>query len=97
EQVLPIRSLQMLARPVGAVVRRATADDFPAIRECYRRVAPTMPGWLDRPDVWWQRILVERGDEVHTYVVDGEGGGGGSGPVAGYIRYRQQPDPNRSF
>src|SRR3954447_9380989 len=71
-RALPIRSLQMLPPQPGVVVRRATLDDVPAIEACYSRHARLQPGWLDRPDVWWKRILVDAWDERHIYVVDGE-------------------------
>jgi predicted acetyltransferase len=87
----PIRSLQHLA-PSGLHVRRAARDDVPAIQACYRSVAPGHPGWLDRPEVWWNRILIDAWDKLHVYVVDGDAGG-----LAGYIVYRQQPDPDRQF
>ena len=88
QQTLPIRSLQMLPPGAGLRVRRATPEDVPAIGECYRRFARTQPGCLDRPDVWWQRILVDVWDDRHVYVVDGDGG-----EIAGYLTYRHAPDP----
>src|SRR4051812_2835117 len=88
----PIRSLERLAPSGGVQVRRARRDDIPAIQACYAAHAPGHPGWLDRPDVWWNRILVETWDERHVYVVDGD-----SGALAGYMVYRQAPDPDRTF
>jgi len=86
---LPIRSLQMLPPKPGVSVRRATLDDAPAIEACYARHARSQPGWLDRPEVWWKRILVDAWDERHVYVVDGTGG-----ELAGYVAFRQEPDKN---
>jgi predicted acetyltransferase len=74
-------------------VRRARRDDLPAIQACYAGHAPRHPGWLDRPDVWWNRILTEQWDDRHVYVVDDDSGGA----IAGYIVYRQSPDPERVF
>lgn len=90
----PIRSLQTLAPAAGVDTRRAKRDDIPAIQACYAAHARNHPGWLDRPDVWWNRILVEQWDERHVYVVDG---GGGAGALDGYIIYRQSADPDRTF
>src|SRR5438874_2295684 len=89
---LPIRSLQTIASVAGVEVRRAKRDDIPAIQACYAAHAPNHPGWLDRAEVWWNRILVEQWDERHVYVVDGEGG-----DLAGYIVYRQTADRERTF
>src|SRR4051794_5481702 len=88
----PIRSLERLAPSGGVQVRRARRDDIPAIQACYAAHAPGHPGWLDRPEVWWNRILVETWDERHVYVVDGDTGG-----IAGYVIYRQTADPERVF
>lgn len=84
----PTRSLHKL-RPAGAVaIRPATVDDVGAVKACYRRFAATQPGWLDRPDVWWDRncLPVATFASLHVYVVDG----GTPGQVDGYVRYRQR-------
>lgn len=83
-RTFPTRSLRQL-RPSGAVrVRKGTADDLPAIKDCYRRFAATQDGWLDRPDVWWEHLLPadKIGSDQFLYVVDGA-----DGAVAGYLRY----------
>jgi predicted acetyltransferase len=84
-RTFPSRSLHHL-RPSGAVrVRRGSAEDLPAIKDCYRRFAATQPGWLDRPDVWWDNILPadKIGTEQFLYVVDGP-----DGAIDAYVRYR---------
>ena len=85
-QTVPNRSLQKL-RPAGHVtVRRAGAADLAAIKACYRRFATGQDGWLDRPEVWWDRIFdAEKLHEQHLYVVDG--GDSGDGGLVGYVRY----------
>ncbi|MBW3615640.1 MAG: GNAT family N-acetyltransferase [Actinobacteria bacterium] len=81
------RSLHHIQAPGGLRARRAKVGDLPAIKECYRRFAATQPGWLDRPDVWWERLLpVENFDEHHVYVV-----GAGGGAIRGYVRYVHIP------
>lgn len=83
-RTFPSRSLHKL-RPSGAVsVRKGTAEDLPAIKDCYRRFAATQDGWLDRPDVWWTNILPAEkiGADQFLYVVDGP-----DGSLAGYVRY----------
>ena len=83
-RTFPSRSLHHL-RPSSAVrIRAGTADDMPAVKDCYRRFAQTQHGWLDRPDVWWENILpVDKlVVEQFLYVVDGPDGG-----IAGYVRY----------
>ena len=95
-RTFPTRSLHHL-RPSGALtLRKATAADLPAIKDCYRRYAATQDGWLDRPDVWWDNILpVEKvGVEQFVYVVDGS-----DGALAGYVRYGQAkvPPPGHGY
>jgi predicted acetyltransferase len=83
---LPTRSLHKL-RPAGEVaIRRASADDLDGIKACYRRFAQTQEGWVDRPDVWWERLLpaAKLGVSQHVYVVDGASG------IDAYIRYTQK-------
>ncbi|MBW3555650.1 MAG: GNAT family N-acetyltransferase [Actinobacteria bacterium] len=81
------RSLHHIQAPGGLRARRAKVEDLPAIKDCYRRFASTQPGWLDRPDVWWEKLLpVESFDEHHVYVV-----GAGGGAVRGYVRYLHVP------
>jgi predicted acetyltransferase len=88
----PIRSLERLSPSVGVDVRRARRDDVSAIKACYAAHAPRRQGWLDRPEVWWNRILDEQWDDRHLYVVDGD-----RGAIDGYVMYRQAPDPERVF
>jgi predicted acetyltransferase len=78
---VPTRSLQMLRPEPGVATRTGTRDDIPAIKDSYRRVAQQRPGWLDRPEVWWERLL-ENWDEQYVYVVDGP-----DGAVDAYLRY----------
>lgn len=85
ERRLPIRSLQMLP-PSTLRPRRASRDDIPAIKDCYRRYAAAQPGWLDRPDVWWDRLIEKPWDDRHTYVVDGD-----NGSVEAYVLYAHTP------
>jgi predicted acetyltransferase len=90
-QRVPTRSLQKL-RPAGHVtIRRGGADDVAAIKDCYRRFAATQEGWLDRPEVWWDRIFdPEKLHEQHLYLVDGGDRDGGGGGLAGFLRYTHQ-------
>lgn len=85
---VPTRSLQMLRPEPGVSIRRATADDIPALKACYRRVAARRHGWLDRPEVWWTNRIFEKFDSQYVYVVDGSGG-----ELDGYIRYTHGPGP----
>jgi predicted acetyltransferase len=92
DRAFPIRSLQTLPPSAGVSVRRATLADLPAMKATYAATARWHPGWLDRPDVWWQQRLADVWDERQAFVVDGT-----AGEVAGYIVYRQSPDPARTF
>jgi predicted acetyltransferase len=56
-----------------------------AIQACYARLAPSRPGFLDRPQWWWDRLLIRPWDQLFTYVVErGDG-------VAAYVVYRHTP------
>ena len=95
-RTFPTRSLHKL-RPTGSVaVRKATAEDLPAIKDCYRRFAATQDGWLDRPDVWWDDLCPadKIGTEQFVYLVDGP-----DGSVRGYVRYRhgKVPPPGHGY
>lgn len=91
-QELPTRSLHRLRPRADVRVRTPTLDDLPAIKDCYRRFASTHDGWLDRPDVWWDRRLVvaEKFAEQHLFVVDAASGSGADGQLAGYVRFSQR-------
>lgn len=82
---LPARSLRLLPPAPRVSVRRASAADLPAVKDCYRRVAPSCDGWLDRDAVWWQRVVEDGFDDHHVYAVDAGGGG-----LAGYLVYDQR-------
>ncbi len=87
QRKFPTRSLHHLQSPAGLRARRAKVEDLPAIKECYRRFALSQPGWLDRPDVWWERLLpADSFDEHHVYVV-----AAGAGVLRGYVRYLHIP------
>ena len=95
-RTLPTRSLHHL-RPSGSVrVRKGTAADLAAVKDCYRRYAATQEGWLDRPDVWWDNILPadKVGSEQFLYVADGD-----DGILAGYLRYSHAkvPPPGHGY
>lgn len=83
-QRIASRDLQRLRRRGDVRIRRLGADDVEAVKRCYADNAAARDGWLDRPDVWWERVL-ESGDEQHLYGIDAEAG------LAGYIRYVHRP------
>lgn len=72
----------------GVELRRATADDRPAVEALYRRHALGYPGHLDRGPYIWARIWDTRfGVPAHGVVLhDGEG-------LAGYAYYRKHYEP----
>lgn len=77
---LPIRLIP--DSPERLMVRRATAEDGPAIRACYEaaRRVPNNNGWLARGDWEWQKRLWEKQDlEWLSFETDGE--------VEGYLVY----------
>jgi predicted acetyltransferase len=89
---------RLRAIPAGSAAplpaRRATRADLPAVYDCYAANAPAVPGWLDRPQVWWDRILADKWDDRYVYVVDNDGDAGG-GPILGYTAY-EHTDPSSS-
>lgn len=87
EHKVRARALQSLRPALGVTTRRGTRDDIPAVKDAYRRIAPRRNGHLDRPDVWWDRLLRDFEKDVYLYVVDGDGDG--PGDLAGYVLYRQ--------
>ena len=99
EHEVPAERLRGLAAGgLGVTPRRATRDDLPAIYACYARAAPTVDGWLDRPEVWWRRILADPWDDRHVYVVDGDGGpGAGGSSLAGYVAYEHTEAPRWGY
>jgi predicted acetyltransferase len=80
---VPTRSLRLLTGGASVNIRRATIDDLPAIQRCYARVAPTINGFVDRPDSWWRWVFSPWND-FYGYVAE-------AGPeVSGYVIYRHE-------
>jgi predicted acetyltransferase len=90
---LPAERLRALPGPAAGSfpVRRATRADLPAVYACYAACAPRVTGWLDRPQVWWDRILIDKWDDRYVYVVDDAG----SSSILGYVGY-DHTDPSPS-
>ena len=74
------RELQRVPLGRGLPTRRASDEDRGAIERCYRRVAETIQGFLDRNRNWWDRIF--SADAQQIYVVDDR-----QRDIAGYVRY----------
>jgi predicted acetyltransferase len=91
ERELPADRLRALPTRADVVMRLADRGDRPAIEACYARVAPATSGWLDRPAVWWERILDERWAERQIYVVEGTDG------LDGYVVYEHLPAERWGF
>lgn len=80
---IPCTALRQLRVPSGRRVVRAEPEDWPRIRACYERVAPSINGFLERPESSWY-WLEKMSDEFHVYLsLDGRG------EVDGYVGYRQ--------
>lgn len=81
-------ALRHLPRPAQARVERAERADLARVRACYERVAPTINGFLDRPEASWS-FLERLWDELYVYLsLDARG------EVDGYVAYGQEgPQP----
>jgi predicted acetyltransferase len=77
------RSLQRLERPAHGRLRPGGAADLELLRSCYEKFAAPQNGQLDRPEIWWLR-LVALWNERSVFVAEGQGGA-----VEGYLVYRQ--------
>lgn len=78
-------ALRQLPRPAGGRIERAERADLSRLRACYERVAPTINGFLDRPDASW-RSLERLWDELFVYLsLDARG------ELDGYLAYAQEP------
>ena len=87
------QAVSRLPRPTGSVdVRRAGAEDLPAITHAYDRWAAGEPGMLDRPRHYAARITAER-DDHQTYLAEAEG------TVTGYLWLSREAstDPDESY
>lgn len=64
---------------------RLTRDDWPLVRSCYARVAPSRHGFVARSESFW--LLREPADDDgwFTYGIRADNG------LAGYVRYQQVP------
>ena len=77
------RSLQRLERPAHVGLRPGSAGDLELLRPCYARFAAPQNGQVDRPEIWWRR-LVAFWDERSVFIAEGPGG-----ELEGYLVYRQ--------
>jgi predicted acetyltransferase len=75
--------LLALARPAAGRARPMHEADAPALRACYRRLAATSNGCLDRPLPFWERRFESWSDQSRFVYEDDRGG------IDGYLVYRQ--------
>lgn len=88
------RMLERLPRPDPAVhVRRGGAGDLAGLRSAHTTVAAGQPGWIDRPDWLWQRVLhaLEKDQARHLFVAERDG------EVTGYLHYHRTAGDDREF
>ena len=72
-------------------LRRAEPEDVPRIRACYERIAPGLPGFLDRHDPAWY-FLEKTFDDYFSYLYEGD-----DGRVEGYVVYEHLPPEPGTF
>lgn len=72
-----------LARPDAGRARPMQDADAPGVRECYRRLAASHDGCLDRTPTWWEhRVAGWRDQSRFVWQDDG-------GRIEGYVVYQQ--------
>lgn len=77
----------------GLHTRLAEGEDHAAVKALYDRVAPSFPGWLQRGDYCWARVLGPRhGLPAHTMLLEDE-----RGRLQGYLCWRQAQGPTQDF
>lgn len=81
-------ALAGLPRSEHARIRAAAPQEIPAFADCYRRVARTTNGFLDRPDSAWQVRSEQLWRDRSIFVAEGE-----NGATEGYLVYRQADGP----
>ena len=62
--------------PTDAILERDTTlnvspfvdADMPSVRELYASFAAPLPGFVNRDDMMWQRVLMPHGDPAHAFV-----------------------------
>jgi predicted acetyltransferase len=82
-QKLVPTALHALPEPSRRALRPASLAELPLLRACYARMAVDVPGFLARPDFWWERLAFVWKDHS-LYVAQNEGGG-----IDGYLVYAQ--------
>ncbi len=79
----------------GWVEQVDPADYLGLVQPVHQRLLADRPGALDRPDVWWERIVFDptdsrRGATSYRYAVHRDAAGG----IDGYVQYRIKSDWN---
>lgn len=85
-------ALAGLPRPSHTRVRAASPRELSALADCYRQVARTVNGFLDRPDAAWAVRSEGLWRDRSIFVAEGE-----DGAIQGYLVYRQVDGPSTSL
>ena len=86
--------LEHLPREQPHEVQAWDDDDLPEVSACYRRVALTRDGMMDRPDWWWpSRVFEGVGEDAFLYRFRVREGG----RTTGYVVYTVRPEDRRDF
>ncbi len=78
--------LEGLPRPEGLRLRRADLEDWPRLRGCYEVLAPTVNGFLDRTDRFWEACRA-RWEGARVFLAESP-----EGRCLGYLVYREVGD-----
>jgi predicted acetyltransferase len=84
---VPARALGTLPRGPAECLRAAGPGDLPALRACYGRAAPARPGWIDRPDWFWDPAYDPGRDASHVLACESPDGRA----VDGFVLYERSP------
>lgn len=82
---LPITALAALPPGEPDRLRSVGTDAHPALRDTYARVAPTHPGWVDRPEWMWDHAYRDGREGYSILAVDAADGSG----IDGFVLYEQ--------
>ncbi len=83
--------LQSLPAPEAGRVRPGTLDEIEALRACYTRLARDVNGFVDRSDLWWERLR-DKWQDRRIYVAEND-----ADEIEGYLLYRQIPGENAAL
>ena len=93
EVQIALRPLRIKAGEASLNVRRIKPKDHEAIAALYRSRAAHADGYLDRPEIMWQRVRAPRGDVAQGFMAVSKD----SREPEGYLYYLQKPSQDAAY